>query len=142
MTSVVHTTATLRSHNTEKEERQQNKRLSAHQSATRATQDLNSKNILPVSDTHHKACLKHFHSSMDQNQICERDEVLLFLSLLLSFVQSNRHLLHTITAMRIWASPSRLTYEAENSLHIHALPLAVAISPSTPQRCRLSEYLS
>ena len=57
--------------------------------------------------------------------------------------------------MEIWASPSRLTYAAENSrqhhqtLDTHALPLAeqslgesvMAISPSTPQRFRLSEYL-
>ena len=44
------------SHKTEREERQQNRRLSAHQSATSATQDLNRfsfcvilKNFLPVS---------------------------------------------------------------------------------------------
>ena len=57
----------------------------------------------------------------------ERDEDLPFP---LSYAQANRHLLHTITAMGIWASPSRLTYAAENShehhgtLDIHALPLA------------------
>ena len=73
----------------------------------------------------------------------------------LSYAQGNRHLLHTITAMEICASPSRLTYAAENSrkhhqtLDIHALTLAeqnlgesvMAISPSTPQRLRLFEYL-
>ena len=37
----------------------------------------------------------------------------------LSYAQANRHLLHTITAMGIWASPSRLTYAAENSHHHH-----------------------
>ena len=73
----------------------------------------------------------------------------------LPYAQGNRHLLHTITAMRIWASPSGLTCAAENSrkhhqtLDILAPPLAeqslgelvMAISPSTPQRLRLSEYL-
>ena len=120
---------TKNSHKTEREERQQNRRLSAHQSATTATQDLNRFSILCDSqkhttclDTHHKACLKHLHSSMDHNQRYERDEDLLFvcfLSLSLSYAQGNRHLLHTITAMGIWASPSRLTHAAENSRNHH-----------------------
>ena len=73
----------------------------------------------------------------------------------LSYAQVNRHLLHTITAMGIWASPSKLTFAAGNphqhhqTLDIHALLLAeqnlgesvMAISPSTAQRLRLSEYL-
>ena len=37
----------------------------------------------------------------------------------LSYAQANRHLQHTITAMEIWASPSRLTYAAENSHQHH-----------------------
>ena len=51
----------------------------------------------------------------------------------LSFAQANRHLLHTITAMGIWASPSRLTYAAENShqhhqtLDIHAALLRCSV---------------
>ena len=67
---------TEKSHKTEREERQQNRRLSAHQSATSATQDLGRFSILCDSqkhttclDTHHKACLKHTPSSMDPNQI-------------------------------------------------------------------------
>ena len=80
---------TKNSHKTEREERQLNRRLTAHQSATSATQDLNRFSILCDSqkhttclDTHHKACLKHFHPSMDHNQRYERDEDLMFVSLL------------------------------------------------------------
>ena len=74
---------------TERKKRQQNRRLSAHQCATSATQDLNRFSILCDSqkhttclDTHHKACLKQFHSSMDHNERYERDEDLLFVCLL------------------------------------------------------------
>ena len=60
----------------EREERQQNRRLSAHQSATRTTHDLNRFSILCDSqkhtaclDTHHKACLKYSKFSTDQNTL-------------------------------------------------------------------------
>ena len=96
-------------------------------------------------DVHCNACWKHFNSSTDQNQKTERDEDLLFVCLLLPLMP----------AMEICAFSSRLTYAAENShkhhqTHdIHAILLAeqslgesvMAISPSTPQRLRLSEYL-
>ena len=45
----------------------------------------------------------------------------------LSCAHVNRHVLHTVSAMGIWASPSRLTYAADNShqhhqtLDIHAI---------------------
>ena len=71
--SRAHKTTTLSSDKTEKEGRQQNKRLSAHQSATSATQDLNRFSILCDSqkytaslDVHHSACLKHCNFSTDQ----------------------------------------------------------------------------
>ena len=67
---------TENSHKTEREERQQNRRLSAHQNATSATQDLNKFSILRDSqkhttclDTHHKACLKYSDFSTDQNTL-------------------------------------------------------------------------
>ena len=153
---------TKNSHKIEREERQQNKRLSAHQSATSTTLDLNRVSILCDSqkhitclDTHHKTYLKHFHSSMDHNQRYERDEDFVRLPAPSLMPKVTVIFLHTITAMGIWASPSKLTYAAENSrkhhqtLEIHALTLAeqslgesvMAISPSTPQRLRLSEYL-
>ena len=61
----------------------------------------------------------------------------------LSYAQGNRHLPHTITAMGIWASPSRLTYAAENSrkhhqtLDIHAVGGAnfSQINGCNPSRC-------
>ena len=71
---------TKNSHKTEREERQLNKRLSAHQSATSATQDLNRFSILCDSQKH-TTCLDTHHSSMDQNQRNERDEDLLFVCL-------------------------------------------------------------
>ena len=74
--SRAHKTATLRAvTKTEREGRQQNRRLSAHQSATSATQDLNRFSFLCDSDKYTtcldiycKVCLKHFNSSIDQNQ--------------------------------------------------------------------------
>ena len=54
------------SHKAERERKQHNRRLSAHQSATSATQDLNRFSILcdpqkctTCLDVHHSACLKH-----------------------------------------------------------------------------------
>ena len=48
----------------------------------------------------------------------------------LSYAQAKRHLLHTITAMGMWASPSRLTYAAENSHEHHqALDIHARILP-------------
>ena len=106
MRSVAHT-------RTEREGRQQNRRLSAHQSATSATQDLNrfsflcdSENYTTCLDIHCNACLKHFNSSMDQNQRNEMDEDLLFVCLPpLLCPSSASSATHTITAMEIWASP-------------------------------------
>ena len=83
-----------------------------HQSAT---QDLNKVSILCDSQKY-TACLDVHCSAYQRN---ERDEDLLFVCLPLSYAQGNRHLLHTITAMGIWASPSRLTYAAENSRKHH-----------------------
>ena len=147
---------------TEREERQLNRRLSAHQSATSATQDLNrfsflcdSQKILPVSTL----ITKHAWNTFIPRWITIRDmrgtRTYCSSACSLSNAQGNRQLLHTITTMGIWASPSRLTYAAQNSrehhqiLDIHALTLpeqslgesVMAISPSTPQRLRLSEDL-
>ena len=157
MTSVVHKTATLRTvTKLKREERQLNMRLSAHQSATSATQDLNRFSILCDSQKH--ITYLDTHSFLD-GFLTIRDmrgtRTYCSSACSLSYAQGNRHLLHTITAMEIWASLSRLTYAAENShkrhqtLDIHAHPLAeqslgesvMAISPSTPQRLRLFEYL-
>ena len=105
-------------------------------------------------DIHCNACLKHFNSPLDQYQD-ERDEDSLFVCLPPLLCPAHRHLPHTITAMVIWASPSRLTYAAANShkqhqtLDMHALSLAeqslgesvMAISHSTPQRLKFSEHL-
>ena len=73
---------TENSHRTEREERQQNKRLSAHQSATSATQHLNRFSILcdaqkhtDCLDTHHKACLKYCNFSTDQNTLWKQQGV-------------------------------------------------------------------
>ena len=87
--SRAHKTKTLRAVTKLKGKREQrNRRLSAHQSATSATQDLNKFSILCDSqkyttclDVHYSACLKHFNSSMDQSQRNERDEDLLFFCL-------------------------------------------------------------
>ena len=88
---------------------------------------------------HCKACLKHFNSSIDQNQRNERDEDLLFVCLLLlSYAQAHRHLPHTITAMGMWEPPSMLKYAAENShkhhqtLYIHAKKCPLANAPCRP----------
>ena len=124
---------TKNNHKTEREERQQNKRLSTHQSATNATQDLNRFSILCDSqkhttclDTHHKACLKHFHSSMDHNQRYERDEDLLFVCL----PPLLRHLLHTITAMGIYGHHPR-GLRMQQRIHVNITrPLISTQSPS------------
>ena len=136
MTAVVHKTATQNSHKTEREERQQNRRLSAHQSATSGTQDLHRFSILCDSQKH-TYLSRHSSQSMldtlsflDGSKIIDMRGTRTYCSSAcsLSYAQGNRHLLHTITAMAIWASPSRLTYAAENSrkhhqtLDIHALP--------------------
>ena len=67
---------TENSHETETEERQQNRRLSAHQSATSATHDLNRFSILCDSQKHttcldpyHKACLTYCNFSTDENSV-------------------------------------------------------------------------
>ena len=127
-----------------------NRRLSAQQSATSARQELGTFSILRDSrkyatclDVHYSACSKTL-------QLREMRGTRTYCSSAcpLSYAQPDRHLLHTITAMGIWASPSRLTYAAENShkhhrtLDIHALSLAeqslgesvTAISLLTPQR--------
>ena len=70
-------------------------------------------------DIYCNACLKHFNSSIDQNQRNERTYCSSARSL--SYAQAHRHLPHTITAMGIWASPSRLTYAAENSRNHHQI---------------------
>ena len=54
-----------------KEERQQNRRLSAHQSATSATQDLNRFSILCDSQKHTTSLDTH-HKATDQNTLCRQ----------------------------------------------------------------------
>ena len=105
------------------------RRLSAQQSATSARQELDTFSILRDShkyttclDVHHSACFKTlcFREMRGTMTYCSS-------ACPLSYAQVNRHLLHTITAMGIWTSPSRLTYAAENSrkhyqnLDIHAV---------------------
>ena len=113
--SRAHKTNTESSDKTERERDQRNRRLSAHQSATSATHDPSKVSILCDSQKY-TTCLDVHYSAYQRN---ERDEDLLFVCLPLSYAQGNRHLLHTITAMGIWASPSRLTYAAENSRKHH-----------------------
>ena len=155
--SRAHRTKTLRAVTKLKGKRKQrNKRLSAHQSATSATQDLRfSQKYTTFLDVHCAACLKHLIPRWTKIREMRGTGTYCSSACLLSYAQANRHLLHTITAMVIWASPSRLTCAAENShfplltLDVHALTLAeqslgktvMTISPSTPQRLRLSEYL-
>ena len=87
--SRAHKTTTLRAVTKLKgKEDNRNRRLSAHQSATSATQDLNrfpflcdSENFSTCLDIYCNAGLKHFNSSIDQNQRNERDEDLLFVCL-------------------------------------------------------------
>ena len=149
--SCEHETRTLRVVTKQKGKRiQRNKRLSAHMSATSATLDLNKFSILCDS----QKCTTCLDVQYSAYQRTEMTKTYCSSACLLSYAQAYRHLLHTITDMVI-ASPSKLTYAAENShkhhniLDIHALTLdeqslgesVMAISPSTPQKLRLSEYL-
>ena len=122
-----------------------NKRLSAHRSATSA--GTNSpfcvilKNISPKLDIHCNACLKHFNSSIDQNQTNERDEDLLFVCSLMPKLAVICH-----TRSQPWGyghhprgsrMQQRIHVNITRHLDIHALSLAeqslgesvMAISP-------------
>ena len=120
-----------------------NRRLSAQQSATSARQEL----------THSPFCviLKTILRFLKNTLIHRNGGTRTYCSSAcsLSYAQANRHLLHTITAMGIWASPSRLTYAAENShqhhqtLDIHASQQIFEIFEifKLKRFCRFFEFL-
>ena len=129
MKSVTHEPTTLRANTQDmtttvcqEKGKEGNRRLSAQQSATSARQELDTFSILRDSQNYTTILEKHFNS-----QKMRGAKTYCSSACSLSLAQANRHLLHTITAMGIWASPSRLTYAAENShqhhqtLDIHAL---------------------
>ena len=97
-----------------------NKRLSAHRSATSAGTNsplqCDSQKHITYLDIHCNACLRGTRTYC--SSACS-----------LSYAQAHRHLPHTITAMGIWASPSRLTYAAENSRKHHRTLDSHAVSP-------------
>ena len=91
-----------------------NRRLSAHPSATSAQKHIT------CLDIHCNACLRGTRTYC--SSACR-----------LSCAQAHRHLPHTITAMGIWAPPSRLPYAAENS-HKHHQTLDIHADMKSHQR--------